>query len=81
MEKLIEYLNRNGFWFSCSDEQDAFAQEACKAGILQPTENLLVGVNTAYKGCKSYFYVRAQLKSKNELPVGMWRHFIEGVPC
>ena len=81
MEKLINYLNKSGFWFSCSAEQDVFAQEACKQGILQPIENLLEGVATAYQGRKSYFYVRAQLKCKEELPTSMWRHFIQGIGC
>jgi hypothetical protein len=78
MEKLIEYLNTGGFWFACSNEQDELAREACRQGILQPIENLGVGYPNVKK---SYFYVRAQLKSKYELPIGMWNHFILGIPC
>ena len=81
MGRLIDYVNTGGFWFSCSAEQDVIAQEACKAGILQPIENLLTGVETPYQGRKSFFYVRAQLKCKEELPIGMWRHFVEGIGC
>lgn len=81
MKQVIDYLDQHGFWFSCSAEMDELAQEACRQGILQPIENLLMGVETNYKGRKSYFYVRAQLKSKSELPVSMHNHFILGIGC
>ena len=81
MERLTEYLNRSGFWFASCEEYEQLAQKACNEGILQPIENLLKDVDTFYKGRKSYFYVRAQLKCKEELPIGMWRHFVEGIPC
>lgn len=78
MEKLLTYLETNGFWFACNEENECLAQEAIRQGIIQPIENLGVG----YPNCKkSYFYVRAQLKSKQELPIGMWNHFVLGIPC
>lgn len=78
MKRLIEYLDTYGFWFSCSEDQDKFAQEACQQGILQPIENIGVGYPNEKK---SYFYVRSQLKSRTELPVSMWNHFVLGIPC
>lgn len=78
MKRLIEYVDANGFWFACDKENDDLAQEACNQNILQPIENLGVGYPS---GEKSYFYVRSQLKSKRELPIGMWNHFVLKIAC
>ncbi len=79
LERLRAYVARSGFWFASCESQVDDAQRACGLGLLQPVDNLLSPEKRTRNS--RYFYVRPQLRSQHELPVGLYRHLVEGMPC
>ena len=78
-ERLKQYVARSGFWFASCPEQTEDAARACASGFLQPVDNLLPP-SRRNRNSRAFF-VRAQLRSVHELPAGLYRHLVEGMPC
>ena len=79
IECVKEYVERSGFYFASNSCQEEDAKCACILNIIQPVDNLLP-ISKKTQNSK-YFYVRASCKTFYELPVGLYRHLIEDVPC
>lgn len=79
LERLRAYVADAGFWFASCESQVEDARRACELGLLQPVDNILP-LDRRNKNSQ-HFYVRAQLRSINELPCGLYEHLIKGVPC
>jgi hypothetical protein len=71
LELVKKYLGVTGYWFASCPDFVILAEEAVKAGILQPASNI-ADIPEA-----KHFYVRAQLVSFEELPASLRGLFLE----
>ncbi len=78
-ERLRQFVNRTGYWFASCESFEEDAERACKLGFLQPVDNLLDAVHRN-KNSRAFF-VRAQLRSIQEIPASLYRLLVEGMKC